>query len=132
VVDFIEPLWKDYGYLIEGIWADDFGIARMIVNTLRDELRKRNIFIPTDPAPKYNDGGRKERKTMMDLLIGQKRIWFIDRESYKHHKLLVYSKKEIGFIEDRNLIENDYYDSGTYSWLYKIEEIRGAKYGIVR
>ena len=132
VADFIEPLWNDYGYLIEGIWADDFGIARMIVNTLRDELRKRNIFIPTDPAPKYNDGGRKERKTMMDLLIGQKRIWFIDRESYKHHKLLVYSKKEIGFIEDRNLIENDYYDSGTYSWLYKIEEIRGAKYGIVR
>jgi hypothetical protein len=131
IVDFIEPLWKQYGYLIEGVFADDYGIAQVIVNTLRDEMTKRGIYIPTQPAPKFNDGGRKERKTMMDLLIGQKRLWFMDRESYKQHKQLVYSKKEIGFIKDDNQLENDYYDAGTYSWLYRIDDIRSAKYGVI-
>lgn len=127
--DFIEPLWKQYGYMIEAIYSDDYGIAKMIMETLRDELKKRGIYLDVLPTPKFNDGGRKPRKQVTELLVGQHRIWWLDRESFKHHKMLVYDKKELGSIKDDNQLENDYYDAGSYSWLLHIEEIRGAKYG---
>ena len=128
LVTFIKPLWESYGYLIEGVYSDDYGIAKMIVETLRDELKKQGIYLDVLPTPKFNDGGRKPRKQVMDLLIGQHRIHFMTTELYSQLKQLVYDKKELGMIKDDNTYENDCYDALTYSFLHNIEEIRGAKY----
>jgi hypothetical protein len=111
---------------VDGIFVDGFAVSQLLMNTLERRLKQKGIFVRVEKAFKFGEeAGRKERMQLMYMLIGQGRVWWCDKRIYDMFKKLIFSTKEKGFIEDKNEIQNDYYDASMYSityWAYEIKE----------
>lgn len=130
-VSIIKSYYDLYDRKIEGIFVDGYGVSQLIMNELYDKLKLNGIFLYVDKAEKFGeDAGRKERVHLMHLLIGQKRVWFYDREIMNRFKQLRYDPKQAGYVEDKNQVENDYWDSACYTITHRVLEIKaGGNYG---
>lgn len=108
-----------------GVWIDSYGAIQLMLETLRDVLENRKIFIPVEPCLKFGDEkGRKARLDLILMLISQKRIHFNEKSKgcLSSLKKLVYNEKD-GLPLDENQAEMDDYDSMCYSLTPSIREL---------
>lgn len=130
-VEIIKAYYEIYDRKIEGVFVDGYGVSQLIMNQLYDKLKLNGVFLPVDKAEKFGEeAGRKERVHLMHLLIGQKRVWFYDKEILNRFKQLRYDTDQLGYVEDKNQIENDYWDSACYTVTHRVLDIKaGGNYG---
>lgn len=115
-------------FRFNGVWMDSYGAIQLMLETLRRELLKANMYQlqgKVQPCLKFGDEkGRKARLELIMILINQRRIHFTQdsKNTLNSLKKLVYNEKD-GLPLDENQLEMDYYDSLCYSLTPHIREL---------
>lgn len=119
IVNILKWMKKFHIGLFQGIYIDGFGALELVKNTLSKRLYELGININVNLAFKFGEqGGIKEREELLVMMLHNKKIKFDlnnDRcmQLLEYLKVLCYNDK--GFIEDKNDVWNDWYDSLCYS-----------------
>ena len=122
--------WYDAydNFRFNGVWMDSYGAIQLMLETLRREINKANMFQldgKVQECMKFGDEkGRKARLELVMMLISQRRIHFTQssKNTLNSLKKLVYNEKD-GLPLDENQLEMDYYDSLCYSLTPHIREL---------